>query len=67
MWLFKPVFINGFGSRHLQWRDSPDASLVDRGLVIIKTLVQQIKPAAAFLCQQWQNSVLPLLKKVLKK
>ncbi len=67
MWLFKPVFINGFGSRYLQWRDSPDASLVDRSLVIIKTLTQQIKPTAAFLSQQWQNRVLPLLKKLLKK
>lgn len=67
MWLFKPVFINGFGSRYLQWRDSPEASIADRIWVVIKTLASQIKPAAAFATEQWLKHGWPVIKDLFKK
>jgi hypothetical protein len=67
MWLFKPVFINGFGSRYLQWRDSPEASIADRIWVVLKTLASQIKPAAAFATEQWLKYGWPVIKGLFKK
>jgi hypothetical protein len=67
MWLFKPVFINGFGSRYLQWRDSPEASIADRIWVVIKTLASQIKPAAAFATELWLKHGWPVIKDLFKK
>lgn len=44
MWLFKPVFIDGVGSRYLEWRDSPEPSAVDKLLLGMKKLADHIKP-----------------------
>ena len=67
MWLFKPVFINGFGSRYLEWRDSPEASIADRIWVVIKTFASQVKPAAVFVKEQWLKHAWPLINSLFKK
>ena len=67
MWLFKPVFINGFGSRYLEWRDSPEASIADRIWVVIKTLASRVKPAAVFVTEQWLKHGWPVIKDLFKK
>jgi hypothetical protein len=67
MWLYKPVFINGFGSRYLQWRDSPEASIADRIWLVLKTLASQIKPTVAFLTEQWLKHAWPIIKNLFKK
>ena len=66
MWLFKPIFIDGFGSRYLQCRDSPEASIADRIWVVIKTLASYVKSAGDFVIQQWLTRGLSLLKDLLK-
>ncbi|TAL53323.1 MAG: hypothetical protein EPN89_01690 [Methylovulum sp.] len=67
MWLFKPVFLNGIGSKYLEWRDSPDASAVDRLLLALKALAAQAKPLAAFVTEQWLTRAWPIIKGWLKK
>jgi len=67
MWLFKPVFLNGIGSKYLEWRDSPDASAVDRLLQALKALAAQAKPLAAFVTEQWLTRAWPIIKGWLKK
>jgi len=67
MWLFKPVFLNGIGSKYLEWRDSPDASAVDRLLQALKALAAQTKPLAAFVTEQWLTRAWPVIKGWLKK
>lgn len=67
MWLYKPVFLNRIGSKYLQWRDSPDASVVDRLLLMVKTLACQIKPAAAYLADLWKTQAWPFVKGLFKK
>jgi len=62
MWLFKPVFIDGFGAGYLQRRDSTDASIADRAWAVMKALVRSIKPAAAFVVDKWLTHGLPLVK-----
>lgn len=67
MWLFKPVFIDGFGSRYLQWRDSPEASVADRIWFYTKLLANQARLAAAFAIEQWLTRGWPVVKGWLKK
>lgn len=67
MWLYKPVFIDGLGSRYLQWRDSPEASAVDRLLSAVRELAVRAKPAAAFLQDQWITRGWPFVKNLFKK
>lgn len=67
MWLFRPLFINGFGSRYLEWRDSPEASIADRMWVVIKTFAGTIKPTIGYAKQLWLKHGWPLLKGVFKK
>ncbi|MFZ2451409.1 MAG: hypothetical protein WAW36_12905 [Methylovulum miyakonense] len=67
MWLFKPVFIDGIGSRYLQMRDSKEASVVDHLLSGMKSLFQKAGPAAAWATQQWLERGWPLLKGLFKK
>lgn len=67
MWLFKPVFINGWGSRYLELRDSTDASLADRLWSYTKALGRQIKPAAAFAVDLWLTRGWPVVKGWFKK
>jgi hypothetical protein len=64
MWLFKPVFIDGFGKAYLQRRDSTDASIADRVWDVTKTLASLIKPAAVFAKQQWLTHAWPVLSKL---
>jgi hypothetical protein len=67
MWLFKPVFINGFGSRYLQWRDSPEASVADRVWFYLKVLAKQGQMAAIFAKEQWLARGWPVVKQWLSK
>ena len=67
MWLYKPVFIDGFGSRYLTWRDSPDASVADRLWLFIKTVVSQLKPTAIILKEFVLKYAVPLMKDLFKK
>ena len=64
MWLFKPIFINGFGSRYFQRRDSPDASIVDRALVVLNVLVSYIKPLATLALEKWLTHGWPTVKNI---
>jgi hypothetical protein len=67
MWLYKPVFINGFGSRYLTWRDSADESVADRMWLFIKTVVSQLKPTAIILKEFVLKYAVPLMKDLFKK
>ena len=67
MWLFKPVFIKGIGSRYLAWRDSPEASIPDRLLALIKVLTAAIKPAGQYILKQWFAHVWPIINSKFKK
>ncbi len=67
MWLYKPVFLNRIGSKYLQWRDSPDASLVDKLLLALKAISSQTKPAAAYVSDLWLTHVWPVVKGLFKK
>ena len=67
MWLFKPVFINGIGSRYLEWRDSPEASIPDRLLALVKVLIAEIKPTSQYVLKQWLTHVWPVIKSKFKK
>ncbi|MFI3178800.1 MAG: hypothetical protein QX188_04495 [Methylococcaceae bacterium] len=67
MWLFKPVFIKGFGSRYLEWRDSPEASIPDRLWILVKILGSQIRPTGVMLRRHWLKHVWPVIIEQLKK
>ncbi|MFI3187109.1 MAG: hypothetical protein QX198_14135 [Methylococcaceae bacterium] len=67
MWLFKPVFINGFGARYLQLRDSSEVSLADRAWFYLKVLGQQLKLAGIFAKEQWLSRGWPVVKAWFKK
>ena len=67
MWLYKPIFVNGFGSRYLEWRDSAEASIPDRVLALFKVAIDKIKPLALILKAQWLEHVWPVIKSKLKK
>jgi hypothetical protein len=67
MWFYKPVFIDGIGSRYLQWRDNPEASVADRIWFYLKVLAKQAKRAAFFVTEQWLTRGWPVIKGWLKK
>lgn len=67
MWLFKPIFIDGFGSCYLQQRDSAKTSVADRAWFYCKVMGQLVKRAASFATEQWQTKGLPVIKEWLKK
>ena len=67
MWLFNSVFIKGFGSRYLEWRDSPEASIPDRLWILIKILASQIRPTGVMLRRHWLKHVWPVIIEQLKK
>jgi len=67
MWLYKPIFVNGLGSRYLEWRDNGEASIPDRLLALIKVLILEVKPAMQFIKAQWLARVWPLIESKLKK
>jgi hypothetical protein len=67
MWFFKPVFIDGLGSRYLQWRDSSETSVADRLWFYTKEFAKQVKLAAAFITEQWLTRGWPVVKEWFKK
>jgi hypothetical protein len=67
MWLFKPVFIDGLGSRYLQQRDSSNASFADRTWFYLKVLGQQSKLAGIFVAERWLTNAWPVVKAWLKR
>ena len=67
MWLYTPVFINGLGSRYLEWRDSAEASIPDKLIALIKFVISEIKPALQFIKAQWLEHVWTVIKRKLKK
>ncbi len=67
MWFFKSVFIDGFGSRYIQWRDSSETSIADRAWFYIKVLAKQVKEAGAFAKEQWLTRAWPIIKDWLNK
>ena len=67
MWLFKPVFIDGFGARYLQRRDCQEASFADRTWFYLKVLGRQLKLVGIFAAEQWLNHVWPVVKDWFKK
>ena len=67
MCLYKPIFVNGLGSRYLEWRDNGEASIPDRLLALIKVLILEVKPAMQFIKAQWLARVWPLIESKLKK
>jgi hypothetical protein len=67
MWFFKPVFIDGIGSRYLQWRDSSEISVADRVWFYSKALAEQVKRVAVFVTEQWLTRGWPVIKDLLKK
>ncbi len=67
MWLFKPVFVDGLGSRYLQWRDKSDTSLLERQLIVLKLLAKQLKPLVDYAVQLWLTHGLPFVKNLFKK
>ena len=67
LWLFNSVFIKGFGSRYLEWRDSPEASIPDRLWILIKILASQIRPTGVMLRRHWLKHVWPVIIEQLKK
>jgi hypothetical protein len=67
MWFFKPVFIDGLGSRYLQWRDSSETSVADRLWFYSKVLAGRVKLAGVFVLEQWLMHGWPVIKGWLKK
>lgn len=67
MWLYKPVFLNGVGSKYLEWRDKPEASLLHRLGSVSKALAGQARPAFDALKALWINNVWPSLRGLFKK
>ncbi|MGZ4969241.1 MAG: hypothetical protein ACXV8U_11745 [Methylobacter sp.] len=67
MWFFKPVFIDGLGSRYLQWRDSSETSVADKVWFYTKELAKRLKLAGAFVMEQWLTHGWPVVKEWFKK
>jgi hypothetical protein len=67
MWFYTPLFVNGVGSKYLQWRDNPDASIPDRIWVVVNTLAGQLKTAAAFAKDAYLVHVWPWMRTWFKK
>ena len=67
MWLFEPVFVKGFGSQYIKWRDSSEPSVADRVWGIVKKVAGQVVPAAMFVKEQWLIQAWPVIKNLFKK
>ena len=67
MWLFKPVFINQLDSSYLKWRDSTDASAVDKLWSLVKTLPSKIRPVTVLTIDLWLQHVWPVIMGLFKK
>ncbi len=71
MWLFKPVFIDGYGKNYLQWHDRFTSELnkarLDKLIVLTERIVVKIKPFAAMALEKWLTHGWPLIKSLFKK
>ncbi|MFA6053623.1 MAG: hypothetical protein WC762_13650 [Methylobacter sp.] len=71
MWLFKPVFIDGYGKNYLQWHDRFTSELnkarLDKLIVLTERIVVQVKPVAAMALEKWLAHGWPLIKNLFKK
>ena len=67
MWLFTPVFINGLDSRYLKWRDSTEASAVDKLWLLVKALPSKIRPVSVLIIDLWLQHVWPVVVGYFKK
>ena len=67
MWLFKPVFINQLDSSYLKWRDSTEASAVDKLLLLVKALPSKIRPVTVLIIELWLQHVWPVIVGLFKK
>ncbi|MCF7972097.1 MAG: hypothetical protein K9L22_13150 [Methylococcaceae bacterium] len=67
MWVYKKVFLNGMGSKYLAWRDKPEASLLHRIGLGIKTLTTQARPTFAALKELCINKIWPYFRGLFKK
>jgi hypothetical protein len=67
MWLFEPVFVKGFGSQYIKWRDSSESSIADQIWDVIKKVARQVIPIAVFVKEQWLIQAWPVIKDLFKK
>lgn len=71
MWLFKPVFIDGYGKNYLQWRDrftsEQNKARLDKLIVLIERIAVQVKPVAVMALEKWLKHGWPLIKSLFKK
>jgi cytochrome c553 len=67
MWLFKPVFINRLDSSYLKWRDSTEASAVDKLLLLVKALPSKIRPVTVLIIDLWLQHAWPVIIGLFKK
>ena len=67
MWLFEPVFVKGFGSQYIKWRDSSESSIADQIWDVVKKVARQIIPIAVFVKEQWLIQAWPVIKDLFKK
>lgn len=71
MWLFKPVFIDGYGKNYLQWRDRFTSELNKARLAklaaFIERIAVQVKPVAEMALDKWLTRGWPFIKSLFKK
>jgi cytochrome c553 len=67
MWLFTPVFINGLDSRYLKWRESTEASAVDKIWLLVKALPSKIRPVSVLIIDLWLQHGWPVIIGLFKK
>jgi hypothetical protein len=67
MWFYRVVFVDGPGSRYLEWRDTAGASIADRVWFYIKVMGEQLKLAGVYAMDQWLKHGWPIIKQWLSK
>jgi len=71
MWLFKPVFIDGYGKNYLQWRDRFTSELNKARFAKLAALIEriavQVKPVAEMALDKWLTRGWPFIKSLFKK
>lgn len=71
MWLFKPVFIDGFGKNYLQWRDrftsEQNKARLDKLIVFAERIAVQVKPVVGMALDKWLAHGWPFIKSLFKK
>ncbi|MFA6162958.1 MAG: hypothetical protein WC685_05990 [Methylobacter sp.] len=71
MWLFKPVFIDGYGKNYLQWRDRFTSELNKARFAKLAALIEriavQVKPVAEMALDKWLTRGWPFIRSLFKK